>query len=207
MTYMPRFVFSAVFTLAIGAIACDGGDGGEGETNADGTSSADETGDGDTDMGTETETTGEPDCPVGTFDCPCGENGECVDGLECNLDNLCALDGSGSSGTPTSTTTSTSATEPEEPGAYDPEACESPSEILNVEDVDGQFCSLPCVIDDDCPEGPSGTTQACTISTIGGEPNHCVLLCEPSPDGESCPEGSTCKAVPQQPNFGLCTYP
>jgi len=204
MTYVPRIVFSAALTLAVGLIACDGDDG-EAETNADGSGTS--SGDGDGDMASGTETSGTDDCPVGTFDCPCDENGECVAGLECNVDNLCSLDGSGGSGTPTTTTTGETTTGMADPGAYDPEACEAPGEILTVEDIDGEFCSYPCVADEECPDGPSGTTGSCSISTVGGEPNHCALLCDPTPEGEGCPDGGTCKPVPQQPVYGLCTYP
>jgi hypothetical protein len=179
----------------------DGDGDGEGVEGAEGngTSSGDGDGEAETD----------PNCPVGTFDCPC-DDGTCVEGLTCNLDGLCSLGGDTGdptdSGDPTGdptgepTTTTGGTAEP-----YDPNACEAPSEILHVELLDGSFCSAPCIADDECPEGPFGTTQACSISTDGDEPNFCALICDPT--DAACPMGSSCKEIPQQAGFGLCTYP
>src|SRR4051812_35720648 len=68
------------------------GDGDNGEESGDGngTSSGDGDGEAETD----------PDCPPGTFDCPC-DGGTCVEGLTCNLDDLCSL--GGDTGDPTDT--------------------------------------------------------------------------------------------------------
>ena len=211
MTLLPRLLTCAALTFALSTLACDSGDDESTETKAEGTSSGDGDGDGDGDATTnaETESGGDDNsgCPLGSFDCPCFDDGTCDAGLECVDGVVCALDGSGGSGMPTTDGPPTTTASPSDPDLYDPEECEAPSKILDVEDIAGQFCSAPCVLEEDCPVSASGADPACTISTVGGEPDHCALLCTPTPDGEQCPEGSTCKAIPQQPNFGLCTYP
>jgi hypothetical protein len=186
--------------------AAEAGDGdGDGDTSGGESGSASGSGDGDGDGDAETD----PDCPPGTFDCPC-DDGTCVEGLTCGGDGVCSLGGDPTTttgdptGDPTDTgdpTTTTGGTA--EP--YDPAGCEAPSEILHVEMLDGEFCAAPCIGDDECPEGPPGTTQACSISTDGEAPNFCGLICDPT--DSACPEGSSCKEIPQQAGFGLCTYP
>jgi hypothetical protein len=188
--------------------AAEAGDGDGDDMSGGESGSASGSGDGDGDGDGDAET--DPDCPAGTFDCPC-DDGACVEGLTCGGDGICSLGGdpTTTTGDPTTTTgdptteTTTTGGGPAEP--YDPASCEAPSEILHVELLDGEFCATPCIADDECPEGPPGTTQACSISTDGEAPNFCGLICDPT--DSACPEGSSCKEIPQQAGFGLCTYP
>lgn len=218
MTFSPASFFRpAVLAFTLGLVfACDSGGDDMADTtgNGDGGTGTDggETG-GNSGTGTGTESGGgDSDCPLGSFDCPC-DNGMCAEGLTCNLDGLCSLGGdtgnpTTTTGDPTTTTTSagdtTATTGGGSSGPYDPEGCEEPNEVLSVEMLDGEFCAAPCTEDADCPDGPSGTTSACAISTNGVEPEYCALICKPG-DGD-CPVGSECEEIPQQPGFGLCTY-
>ena len=187
-------------TLLVGFGGCgekpsdDNADTGDGDGDGDG----DETSSGDGDGSAETD----PDCPAGTFDCPC-DNGMCEAGLTCGADDVCSLGGD-PTGNPTGDPTGDPTGLPPPGNPYDPEECEAPAEIIHVELLDGSFCSAPCVDDSECPDGPPGTDSLCTISTDGVEPNHCGLLCTPGEEG--CPEGASCEEIPQQPGFGLCTY-
>lgn len=222
MTYASR-LFSSTLTISFGLGLClgactagedEGADGDETGESTGGGSNGSGDGDGDAGSGgdgdgtTEDATTDE-DCPTGTFDCPCGIGGECAAGLECTLEGLCALGGSETTGMGTTTTDATGLPTGLEPDLYDPEECEAPSDILEVEQVPGSFCSAPCVLDEDCPETNSNADPACVIATMGdGIPNQCALLCYPEPDADDpCPDGSSCKPIPQQPNLGVCTYP
>ena len=206
---ITRLVASASFVFAMGLVGCDSGNdtGPDENADAEGTAETGNSGESGESGGTESADT-DPDCPAGSFDCPC-DNGMCAEGLTCGPDNLCALGGS-ETGNPTTTgeTATSASTGSGSANAYDPENCEAPSEILGVEQIEGEFCATPCTPEtqeDDCPGGPAGTNASCSISTVGGVPNFCTLICVP--DSESCPMGSTCKAIPQQPNTGICTYP
>ncbi|KIG19343.1 hypothetical protein DB30_03899 [Enhygromyxa salina] len=203
-----------ILTLTAGTLGCDSNpDDKTTEGAADDTGTT--TGDGDGESGTSgnsgdgdgdpSET--DPDCPLGSFDCPC-DDGMCAAGLTCGADDLCSLGGGTgdpSTGDPTGDPTGNPSTTGGTAEPYDPEACEAPSEILSVEKIAGDFCSAPCVDSEECPSGPPGTTPACAIATEGAVPNFCALIC--TPESEDCPAGSTCKVIPQQPNTGLCTYP
>jgi hypothetical protein len=205
--------FAAFSLLAVGCDSGDDGkttevvvDSGTGDTasDTDGESGSSGNGDGDGDPATETD----PDCPLGSFDCPCND-GVCADGLTCGGDNLCSLGGTtddpSTTGDPTGDPTGNPSTTGGSTEPYDPEDCEAPSEILSVEFVEGEFCSAPCVESEECPAGPPGTTSGCVIATMGAVPNFCALIC--TPGSEDCPMGSTCKVIPMQPNTGLCTFP
>jgi hypothetical protein len=83
-------------------------------------------------------------------------------------------------------------------GAYSPcleaDACGGrPYLCLGLQDmgmtVDG-FCSLPCVVDENCPPSPGGTAEPACID-IGGE-GWCVLGCG---GGDTCPGGMVCTDV------------
>ena len=117
-----------VSLVMIGGVACSGepsdeettaaeaGDGdGDGDDMSGGESgsASGSAGDGDGDgEGEETD----PDCPAGTFDCPC-DDGTCVEGLTCGGDGLCSLGGDPTTttgdptdtGDPTTETTTTTA--------------------------------------------------------------------------------------------------
>lgn len=172
-----------------------GGDTATGDGDGDATTN----GDGDGDPAT-TNGDGDGDGPTGCFNCPCGPNGECDDGLICDETNTCTLDDSGSD-TDTDMTTDTGGDD-----AWDPNNCQPPSQPLMVGEIEGAFCSAPCTDSVDCPAGPPGTNPQCALVTMeGGDPEFCALVCMPGMD--ACPAGSTCKDVPNQPGVGLCTYP
>jgi hypothetical protein len=88
---------------------------------------------------------------------------------------------------------------------YDPMLCMLPGQLLMVMGIEGNFCACPCAANEDCPMGPPNTNGACALSTDGGTPEYCALVCMPG--SMDCPAGSTCKDVPMQMGVGLCTYP
>ncbi|PRQ03434.1 hypothetical protein ENSA5_15950 [Enhygromyxa salina] len=217
MTTLPRFVTCAALTLTAALIGCSGSSDDSSTTDLAEAGTAETDGGGESGESGGTEDGGEtdPDCPSGEFDCPC-DDGMCAAGLHCGNDGLCALGSGDGDGDPTTggDTTTGSTDEggttgtPGAGGPYDPEECEAPSKILSVQGVDGEFCATPCVAeseDEDCPGGPSGTTASCAIASSGGDPDFCTLICMSGSEG--CPEGSTCKDIPNQPGFGLCTFP
>ena len=148
---------------------------------------------------TDPSTTDDTSCPPGDFGCPC-DNGACAPGLEC-IDGECQLPDPGTSTTTTTTSTGGGGNDP-----WDPNTCAPPSEVVSITDIEGSLCSAPCVSDIDCPAGPVATTPACALILEGAmDPTNCALICDRLND--TCSPGSTCKAVPNQPGVGICTYP
>jgi hypothetical protein len=88
---------------------------------------------------------------------------------------------------------------------YNPHTCERPSQVLGYPGLEGAFCSPPCTMDEDCPAGPIETDASCALADDGPNAELCALLCVPTND--ACPNGSTCKELPENPGTGLCTYP
>jgi hypothetical protein len=174
---------------------------GDGDGDGDGdptTTAGDGDGDGDTNT-TAGDGDGDTGCPSGEFGCPC-DGGTCAPGLVCQPDNTCGLGGGDGDGDPSTTGDG-------DGDAWDPNACAMPSQVVAVTDIDGEFCSAPCVADGDCPVGPVGTDPACLLLLDPNDvdPSGCVLICDPAND--TCPVGASCKDVPNQPGVGVCTYP
>lgn len=89
-------------------------------------------------------------------------------------------------------------------------ACE-PREIrVQIQGLEGDFCSPSCSVASPCPIDPYKGASAramCVLKTPGSEkPNRCALVCNPQGDEErgGCPKGSDCQSVGQ---VGICTYP
>jgi hypothetical protein len=186
-------------TATLGTTMTQGdGDGDDTSTTASGDGDGDTaTGDGDGD-GEPGDGDGDTGCTPGTFNCPCGPGDMCDDGLSC-VDGTCTLGGGDGDGDGDGDTGGDCNT-------YDPMMCAPPGALLMVGDIEGNFCSCPCATNADCPMGPQGTTGACALSTMGGEPEFCALVCTPG-GMDVCPAGSSCKDVPNQMGVGLCTYP
>jgi hypothetical protein len=173
------------------------GDGDTGPGDGDGdTGPGDGDGDGDTGPG-DGDGDGDTNCPPGAFGCPC-DNGQCDPGLACEMGE-CALpsgDGDGDTGT----------TGDGDGDPWDPATCAMPSVEVSITDLEGSLCSAPCTVDADCPAGPVGTNPACALIFDGDvDPSQCALICDPLND--ACSPGSSCKAIPDQPDVGICTYP
>jgi hypothetical protein len=171
------------------------GDGdGDGDTNGDGDGDTNGDGDGDPSAG---DGDGDDSCPPGEFGCPC-INGQCAPGLTCQGDNTCGLGGGDGDGD--------NSTGDGDGDPWDPDACVDPSIPVTINGIEGSLCSAPCAVDGDCPAGPPGTQPACAlILDMAVDPTNCALICDPVND--TCPVGSSCKDVPNQPGVGICTYP
>ena len=173
------------------------GDGDGDPTDSAGDGDGDTAGDGDGDTAGD----GDGDDGSGCFNCPCGPNGECDEGLSCNPDTMTCDLGGGGDGDGDPGTDTNGAEDP-----WDPGTCAPPSQSLMLGGVEGTFCGAPCVSSADCPAAPPNTQGQCAIITMeGGDPEFCALVC--TPGSEDCPTGSTCKDVPNQMGVGLCTYP
>jgi hypothetical protein len=176
------------------------GDGdGDGDTAGDGDGDGDTAGDGDGDTAGDGDGDGDTGCPLGEFGCPC-DNGQCAPGLSCGLDNVCGLGGGDGDGDPSGDGDG----DPADP--WDPATCVMPSVPVMITGLAGEMCSAPCVDDVDCPAGPAGTSPACAlIFDMDVDPSQCALICDPLND--ACSAGASCKAIPDQPDIGICTYP
>lgn len=90
--------------------------------------------------------------------------------------------------------------------------CESDEQAVQVQGVQGDFCSPPCTSAGKCPTDiPSGVTAKpeCALQTpTGGK--FCALICSPSlpirdqkAADSQCGTNASCKAIS---GVGLCTY-
>lgn len=80
--------------------------------------------------------------------------------------------------------------------------CMTDEQAVQVQGVDGDFCSPVCK-DMRCPQDvPSGVSAKpqCALQTGDGS-KYCALICDPSDSG-SCGSGS-CQSIQ---GIGLCTY-
>jgi hypothetical protein len=190
---------TATTTMAETSGNGDGDGDGDQTGDGDGSPTTTTTGDGDGDGSPTTTGDGDGDgCPAGEFGCPCN-NGACAPGLECYPNDTCGLPQGG-------TTTTTTSTTGNGDDPWDPATCVMPSVEVSITDIEGSLCSAPCVTDADCPDGPVGTQPACAlILDMDVDPSQCALICDPLND--TCSPGSSCKAVPNQPDVGICTYP
>lgn len=89
--------------------------------------------------------------------------------------------------------------------------CLSDEQAVQITGLAGSFCSPHCAQTVPCPtDVPDQATARpqCALSTGGGEPTQCALLCNPALNDVNganveCPTKATCKAVQ---STGLCTY-
>lgn len=87
-------------------------------------------------------------------------------------------------------------------------ACATDEQCVQIQGVDGSFCSPKCV-NDQCPDAPAGVGPSdhaeCALQTQSGD-KYCAIECTPSfTKQESCGLANmTCKRV--QFGVGLCTY-
>lgn len=91
--------------------------------------------------------------------------------------------------------------------------CLSDEEAVQINGIQGSFCSPKCSITSPCTKDvPDGTTAnpQCVLESQGSQsPTQCALICQPSDwknlaVGEGgCPEKATCKSIQ---GTGLCTY-
>jgi hypothetical protein len=113
------------------------------------------------------------------------------------MTNTCGLGGGDGDGDPTGDG---------DGDPWDPATCMMPSVPVTITGITGDACSAPCVTDADCPPGPPGTDPACAlIFDMDVDPSQCALICDPLND--TCSVGASCKALPNDPDFGICTYP
>ena len=88
----------------------------------------------------------------------------------------------------------------------DPSAgpCQSGEEAVQIQGVQGAFCSPSCA-NSACPtDVPAGTSAVpeCALEVQGqSKPTYCALICEAS---SKCPTNASCKMV--QGSIGICTY-
>jgi hypothetical protein len=205
MRSLTSFVTGAALIMTAGLFACvpdvdpfdtivtTAGDGDGDESTGDGDGDGD-AGDGDGDAGD-----GDGDgCAAGNLNDPCSEMCPCSMGLMCNADDgTCQLGGGGDG--------DGDGDGDSECNSYDPMMCMG-GQVLSVMGIEGMFCGCPCTTNADCPMGPPNTMGGCVLSAGGGmTPTNCGLICMSG--SMDCPEGSTCKDVPNQPGVGLCTYP
>uniref|UniRef100_A0A7S3Z7N5 Uncharacterized protein n=1 Tax=Lotharella globosa TaxID=91324 RepID=A0A7S3Z7N5_9EUKA len=82
--------------------------------------------------------------------------------------------------------------------------CESDEIQVQVQGVQGDFCTPPCSLFKPCPaDVPTGVTAKpmCALqSTSGGK--YCALICSPGNDAQ-CGTNASCKAIS---GLGICTY-
>ncbi|WAS94853.1 hypothetical protein [Nannocystis punicea] len=84
--------------------------------------------------------------------------------------------------------------------------CPAGSDCLMLMGLDGNFCSPMCD-GMTCPATGVDAMGVCALAMGMGDPTYCAALCPPGNDA-ACPEGTTCKEVPDQPNpVGICTAP
>lgn len=80
---------------------------------------------------------------------------------------------------------------------------------VQIQGINGDFCSPSCSKASPCPADPykgALAKPACVLQTPGSDgPDRCALVCDPraGPTG-GCPKGSACQPVAQ---VGICTYP
>lgn len=93
----------------------------------------------------------------------------------------------------------------------DPNAgpCQTGELAVQIEGIQGKFCSPSCSSSSPCPtDVPTGTTAApeCVLEAAGSSsPTNCALICNPSanPSQNGCPDKATCKPIQ---TVGICTY-
>mmetsp|Transcript_33143 Transcript_33143/g.53813 ORF Transcript_33143/g.53813 Transcript_33143/m.53813 type:complete len:137 (-) Transcript_33143:167-577(-) len=89
----------------------------------------------------------------------------------------------------------------------DPKAgCESDEIAVQIQGVQGDFCTPACSLVKKCPtDVPEGVTAApqCALSASSGG-KYCALICSPSSkDDAQCGTNASCKAIS---GVGICTY-
>jgi hypothetical protein len=84
--------------------------------------------------------------------------------------------------------------------------CPAGSDCLMLQGIEGNFCSPMCD-GMTCPATGAAAMGVCALGMGMGDPTYCAAICPPG-DDSACPEGTTCKEVPDQPNpVGICTAP
>ncbi len=85
--------------------------------------------------------------------------------------------------------------------------CPDGQDCLNVQGIDGSFCSPKCD-GMSCPAFDGGAMELCVlVHAPRMNPTNCALICDPDGGGNQCPVGETCKQIPMQEGVGLCTAP
>jgi C1A family cysteine protease len=93
----------------------------------------------------------------------------------------------------------------ENPGAEG--KCESDEIAVQVQGVEGSYCTPKCSLLHRCPDIPTGITGAqaqCALEDRSSGEKYCALICQPSDDTACDPAaGMTCKSIS---GVGICTY-
>jgi C1A family cysteine protease len=103
---------------------------------------------------------------------------------------------------------------------YEAPPCASDEQAIQVQGVDGVFCSPSCSDSKACPAAPKsthrGTKAQCILQAQGSsQPTNCALVCKPASKGEDetflakgkgrrCPSPAKCEPIQ---GTGLCMYP
>merc|ERR1712195_294348 len=103
---------------------------------------------------------------------------------------------------------------------YEAPPCASDEQAIQVQGVDGAFCSPSCSDSKACPAAPKsthrGTKAQCILQAQGSsQPTNCALVCKPASKGEDeiflakgkgrrCPSPAKCESIQ---GTGLCMYP
>jgi len=137
-----------------------------------------------------------------------GENGECGDGSCQEVQAGIGICTYGSSPSPTPSPGPSPGPSPSG-GDYGPAPCPEGDENVQIQGVDGSFCSPKCGDDGSCPtDVPSGVTgkPECLLQDQSGD-KFCAVACVPllSDLKNECGSG-TCQSV-ESVILGICTYP
>jgi len=85
--------------------------------------------------------------------------------------------------------------------------CESDEIAVQVQGVEGSYCTPKCTLFKRCPDAPDGITGAqaqCALSDESTGQKYCALICSPRDDTSCDPSaGMTCKSIS---GTGICTY-
>ena len=102
---------------------------------------------------------------------------------------------------------------PSKPSHYkDPKSsCRTDEIAMQIQGIDGDFCSPKCSQSSPCPDVPDGVTATPTCALYEEFSKFCVLICSPSlpildqkAADAQCGENASCKEG--DTGFGICTY-
>ena len=87
-------------------------------------------------------------------------------------------------------------------------SCHTGEDPIQIQGLQGSFCSPECSGSTSCPAAPAGSTAVpqCVLESQGSSsPTNCALICGGGgAHGGTCPTGATCQQIQ---NTGICLYP